>query len=312
MAHGNTVFFGTAKVGLPFLEWLFAHTRLQLIITQPDARGGRDRRDHLEPPVKRFARDHEIACIQPQILRCEETETQIRAAAPDLGVVVAYGRYIPRRVATIPRCRTINAHFSLLPRWRGAAPVQRSLEAGETRTGVSLFEIRPRMDAGPVWASRALEVDADETAPELFARLAAAGADLLAETLPRILTGNNRPRPQDHDQATFAPQLRKEEGRIDWTLTARRIYDRWRAFQPWPGVYFELDDAPVKVIQCRPLENAGADREPGTVLETNREHLRVACGGGSALEIDRIQPPCKRPMTPHCYSLGNVLPPRLP
>lgn len=311
MAHGNTVFFGTADVALPFLECLLSHTRLRLIITQPDARGGRSRRN-LEPPVKVFARAHDIPCIQPEVLRCRETEDQIRAAAPDLGVVVAYGRYIPRQVAAIPRRNTINAHFSLLPRWRGAAPVQRSLEAGESRTGVTLFEIRPRMDAGPIWASRSLEVSADETAPELFTRLSAAGAGLLAETMPRILAGTDSPRPQDHERATFAPQLRKEEGRIDWALPAVGIFNRWRAFQPWPGVYFEMDGRPVKVIACRPMDIPATGHAPGTVLETDRQRMRVVCGSGSVLEVTRIQPPCKRAMTPYCFALGNVLPEQLP
>ncbi|HDP95145.1 MAG TPA: methionyl-tRNA formyltransferase [Candidatus Aminicenantes bacterium] len=311
MAHGNSVFFGTAEVGLPFLECLLRHTRLRLIITQPDARGGRNRRN-LEPPVKAFAREHDITCIQPEVLRCPETEDQIHEADPDLGVVVAYGRYIPRRVATIPRRNTINAHFSLLPRWRGAAPVQRCLEAGESRTGVTLFEIRPRMDAGPIWASRALDVDPGETAPELFGRLAPAGSDLLAETMPRILEGTDSLRPQEHDHATFAPQLRKEEGRINWDARAREIFNRWRAFQPWPGVFFELDGRPVKVITCRPMDLSESPHPPGTVLETDRERMQVVCGSGSVLEVTRIQPPCKRPMTPYCFALGNALPKRLP
>ena len=311
MANGNTVFFGTAAVGLPFLEILRQHTRLRLIVTQPDARGGRNRRA-LEPPVKTFADTHGIPCAQPEVLRCKETEALIRGAAPDLAVVVAYGRYIPRSIAGIPVKGTVNAHFSLLPRWRGAAPVQRCLEAGESRTGVTLFEIRPRMDSGPVWAQCRVDVAPDETAPQLFERLSARGAELLTATLPRILAGRDTPVPQDHDQATQAPPLRKEEGRIDWTLPARDIYNRWRAFQPWPGVFFFLDDQPVKVLACRPGADSAADETPGTVLETSTRRMHVACGAGSTLEVIRIQPSCKRPMTPHCFSLGNALPKRLP
>lgn len=311
MAHGKTVFYGTAAVGLPFLERLLRDTDLRLIITQPDARGGRNRRA-LEPPVKTFAREHDIPSIQPQVLRCEETEDRITGTDADLAVVVAYGRYIPRSIARLPRRRTVNAHFSLLPRWRGAAPVQRSLEAGEDRTGVTLFEIRPRMDSGPVWASREVEVAPDEAAPELFQRLAAIGADLLGETLPRIIEGREDPVPQDPARATHAPPLRKEEGRIDWTRTAREIFNRWRAFQPWPGIFFHLDEKPVKVVECRPGDSPAAKESPGTVLDLNKDFLCVACGEKSILEIRMIQPPCKRPMTPHCFALGNKLPAVLP
>jgi len=311
MAHGNTVFFGTAAVGLPFLERLLHATDLRLIITQPDARGGRNRRS-LEPPVKTFAREHGIPCIQPQVLRCRETEERITGTDPDLAVVVAYGRYIPRTIARLPRRRTVNAHFSLLPRWRGAAPVQRSLEAGEQRTGVTLFEIRPRMDSGPVWASREVDVAPDEAAPGLFERLAAIGADLLEDTLPRIMKGRETPIPQDHRLATHAPPLRKEEGRIDWSRPAREIFNRWRAFQPWPGIFFHLDDKPVKVVACRPGDSLSAGHSPGTILKLDGHRLRVACGAQSALDILRIQPPCKRPMTPHCFAQGNQLPDLLP
>ena len=310
MDRGNTIFYGTAAAGLPFLEYLTRHTNLKLVVTQPDARGGR-KRQILEPPVKTFAREHSIPCVQPEVLRCEEFEDHVREAEADLAVVIAYGRYISRSIARIPRCGTINVHFSLLPHWRGAAPVQRALEAGETVSGVTIFEIRPRMDAGPVWSSRSLDVDPDETAPQLFDRLSAMGTDLLAETLPRILEGTRVPEPQDHEAATQAAPLRKEEGRIDWNLSARTLYNRWRGFQPWPGIFFEMSDRTVQVLECVPFTEEPTSSPPGTVLEITDTGMRVACGANDVLQLNRIQPQCKRPMTPHCFSMGNKVPTRL-
>lgn len=310
MDRGNTIFYGTAGVGLPCLQSLARDTNLKLIITQPDARSGRSRKLS-QPPVKTFALEKGIPCIQPEVLRCEASEARIREARADIAVVIAYGRYIPRAIARIPRCRTINVHFSLLPRWRGAAPVQRTLEAGETVSGVTIFEIRPRMDAGPIWSRRSLEVAPHETAPQLFDRLSRMGSELLMDTIPRILGGDESPEPQNHRDASQALPLRKEEGRIDWSLSARTLFNRWRGFQPWPGLFFKISDLTVRVLSCAPCGEDSKGVSPGTVLEVTETGMLVACGSGEVLRLDHIQPQCKRPMSPHCFSLGNKIPDRL-
>jgi methionyl-tRNA formyltransferase len=309
VANGEIVFFGTAAIGVPVLRELRDHFRLALIVSQPDSRGGR-RRQEIVPAVKRFALENGLPLIQPPSLREPGLAEMIGRNRPLIAVVVAYGQFIPRAIYSLPRWNTINVHFSLLPAYRGAAPVQRAIENGDTMSGITIFEINGRMDAGDVWSRREVAIDAGETTASLQQRLGELAAPFLRQTLEQIFAGKIRKEKQDDSLATLAPAVSKDEGRVDWNLPAERLVNRLRAFTPWPGLFFSMDGRQVKIIgaECRkPSQSAAA----GVILSLSEQGLEVGCGQGSALILTAIQPAGKKPMTPGQYSLGNRFPARL-
>lgn len=192
--------------------------------------------------------------------------------------------------------------------------MQRALEHGEAKTGVTIFEIAKKLDSGPIWSQKEFPIQPDDTTEILFDRLSREGAPFLIETLEQIIGGKIEKIPQDHDQATFAPPIEKGEGKIDWHMPAQQLYNKFRAFSPWPGLHFHIQDILVNVKNIHPLPDSESLREltagkqPGDVLEMNKQSLTVCCGQNSALEILEMQPQCKKPMSPYCYSLGNPIP----
>lgn len=306
MANGNLVFYGTNDIAVPFLEELEKNDRLGLIVTQPDSVGGRNRQP-LIPPVKRFAVERGIDVVQPKRLKDPELLERIGNLEPLAAVVVSYGRLIPKALYSLPRYGTLNVHFSLLPLYRGAAPVQRAIENGESRTGITVFEINERLDAGDIWAVMETEIDPAETSAMLFRRMAAVGPGFLRETLEKIFSAKIAKHPQDDARATLAPVLDKKEARIEWTRTAMRIHDQFRAFIPWPGLYFMSSSRKMKIKQCRPA-GISHQRATGAFHSLDRTALRICCGEGTILEITELQPEGKQPMTPYQYSLGNRFP----
>jgi methionyl-tRNA formyltransferase len=318
MASGNNrvVFFGTSAVCLPFLEVLHAHFNLALVITQPDALGGRNK--HLiVPPVKTFALDQGIDFVQPAQVRDQGLADRIRDISPAVAVVISYGQFIPKSIFSIPGHGTVNVHFSLLPQYRGAAPVQRAIENGEQKTGITIFDIDCHMDSGAIWAVKEFDIFKAETAGDLLTRLSHTGAPFLEETLAAILAGRSQKIPQDHGRATLAPAVLKEEGRVDWTWSAGQILNKQRAFTPWPGLFCLRDNKIFKLTRLRPLADAGTiasvlpGKNPGDVLGLDKEGLKVCCGQHTVLEILEFQPEGKKPMTPFCYCLGHPLPAKL-
>ncbi len=308
--NGDLVFFGTAAIGLPILKELSRNYRLRLVVTQPDRRGGRSRQPII-PPVKRFALEHRLMLLQPPDLKEPEVELAMRRIEPDIAVVVAYGQFIPREIRNLPRHRTVNVHFSLLPAYRGAAPVQRAIQNGESRSGLTIFEISGRMDAGPVWAREEVAIRPDDTTLSFQQRLAERAAPFLRQTLEHIVAGKIQAVPQDEALATQAPPLIKEEGRVNWQLPARRLYDSLRAFTPWPGLFFQLESQLVKILGA--VASQGTHQaQAGEVLSLAPAGLQVACGLGTVLEITSIHPEGKKAMSPWQYSLGNRFPKRLP
>lgn len=310
MANGKLVFFGTSDICLPFLEALTQEYELSLMVTQPDALGGRNRKKVIEPPVKIFARENGIPFEQPETLKDDAFKERLRESDPLLGVVISYGQLIPKSVFTIPKHRMINVHFSMLPLYRGAAPVQRGVENGDTATGISIFELVKKMDAGPVWAQKEYPIGPDDTTESLWKSLSTQGAEFLMETTAGILDGRLEKVPQDHDKATFAPPVRKDESLLNWEWTAQQVYNKYRAFTPWPGLCCEVEKLRFKLTNIR-LSSLTHDQRPGDVLSWDKKALRVCCGEGTVLEILELQPPGKKPMTPHCFCQGNELPDRL-
>jgi methionyl-tRNA formyltransferase len=310
MGSGRVVFFGTPDICIPFLEILRDFFDLQLIVTQPDAVGGRNRKKKLVPAAKTFAMENDIDYLQPQTLKDEQLKDKMQNLHPDIGVVISYAKFIPGSIFKIPKHKTINVHFSMLPIYRGAAPVQRALENGDQSTGITIFEIVKKMDAGPIYTQKEFVISPTDTTEILWQKLSHEGAEFLRETLDKILKNKIVKKEQDHELATFAPAVKKEESKVDWHLEATQIYNKFRAFTPWPGLSCFAYDKQFKLtdIKVSPLTHKTI---PGHVLSMDRKSLKICCGQGSVLEVLEFQPQGKRTMSPFCYCLGNELPERL-
>jgi methionyl-tRNA formyltransferase len=257
------------------------------VLTQPDRPSGRGRK--LTPgPVKAYALEHGLEVRQPRTLRDDDAVAMLRDFEPDLLVVAAYGLILPQSVLDVPRLGCLNVHASLLPRWRGAAPIQAAVLNGDAVTGISLMQMEAGLDTGPVFATAELAIGERETAGELHDRLAALGGKLLVERLDDIVLGRLEAIPQDDAQSTYAGKITREDAEIDWSQPAVAIDRQVRAFNPVPGAWTEALGEPVKIWLAKPV--AGADAEPGTVVAAGRDGLVVACGKG-CLAIESLQRP---------------------
>lgn len=284
------VFFGTPEFAVPSLEALLAsgYTPL-LVVSQPSRPAGRGHALK-EPPVVETARRLGLPFVQVESVREETFLARLRELSPDLAVVVAFGQIFRRELLELPRFGCFNVHASLLPKYRGAAPIQAAVAAGEKITGVTVQQMTRGLDAGPLLGRAELTVGDDETAEALSPRLAALGGELLVETLRRLERNELQPEPQDDNLATFAPRLLRSEGATDFSLAARTIFNRWRGFTPWPGLYSQLRGQPLKVLTCRPLPGE-TTAPPGTILGLVDDTLAISCGGGTILGVLRVQRP---------------------
>lgn len=260
-----------------------------LVVAQPDRPAGRGMKMQ-KPAVAEAAIELGLPLVQPPKLDAAFLE-QVRELRPDAGIVVAYGKILRKALLDIPPRGFLNVHGSILPRWRGAAPVQRAIEAGDRESGVAIMQLDEDLDHGPVFDVARLAIGDDELAPSLFARLAESGARLLVEVLDRIERGDITPREQDHSAATHAKKIEKEEGLVDWSQPARRIYDRFRAFQPWPGLTAMIGGEAIKLTDV--AMSSEMHGVPGEVVSIDRDGIVVQCGG-SALRIRQMQRPGKR------------------
>jgi methionyl-tRNA formyltransferase len=304
------VFMGSGAFAIPSLEALISTGHeVAAVVTQPDKEKGRGR-EMAPPPVKPIALARGIPVLQPRRIKLPEAQEELRTLAPEMQVVVAYGQILPRTVIEIPPRGTVNVHSSLLPRYRGAAPIQWAIVNGETETGVTTMMIDEGLDTGPMLLAEATPIGDNETAPELESRLALIGARLLIQTIDRILAGTVTPQPQDHARATLAPIIEKEQGRIDWTRTAHAIGCQVRGFTPWPGTTTMLAERPLKVLRVRELADSGTE-SPGTLVGMDREGLIVACGEGTRLQLLEVQPESKKAMPAAAFAAGARLSPGL-
>lgn len=303
------VFFGSPAAALPsFTALLDAGHEIALVVTQPDKPAGRGRR--LTPSaVKALALERGLAVLEPVRIRADAAAAErVRAAGADVHVVVAYGQIIPHDVHFPPRYHSLNVHFSLLPKYRGAAPVQWTVLSGEAESGVTIIELNDRMDEGDILAQERVAVEPRETAAALEARLAVLGARLLVRTLEDL---DRLPRvPQDHGRATLAPKIRKEDGRIAWTEAAAAVDRKVLALADRAGVFTFVKGRRVNILRGRtvgqPREGAA---EPGTVSSVSKAGLGVACGAGTAYLIEELQPEGKDAMSAYAFSLGARLSP---
>jgi len=257
------------------------------VVTQPAKPVGRGRKEQ-DPPVARWAREQGLQVMQPERVRDPTFLAEMREVAPAVAVVVAFGQIFPRDLLSLPRHGCINLHASLLPRWRGAAPIQATLAAGETRTGVTTMQMEAGLDTGPILLQEEIEIGPEETAGELWSRLAGVGASLMVRTLESLAAGTLTAQPQDDALATYAPRLTRESGRVDWTRPAREIGHRLRAYTPWPGLTAELRGEPVKLVSIEALAEE-TDEGPGTFLGLRDGALTVAAGSGSVLAVRELQ-----------------------
>ena len=292
------IFMGTPAFAVPTLEaCLEAGHEVAAVFTQPDRPKGRGG-ELAQSPVKQCALAHSLPIHQPPRVRHPEVVEQIRAIAPRAIVVVGYGQIIPQSIIDIPALGILNVHASLLPFYRGAAPIQWAVANGEIETGVTIMRIDAGLDTGDILLKESTLIGRDEPAPVLSSRLAAIGAALLIEALRGLDAGTITPVPQDHSIATLAPILKKEDGRIDWSLPAQTIYNRLRGFTPWPGAsttfrgqQLYIQSARLAADPAAPTTTALATAAPGTLLPAvpARNRLSVACGSGTALEILELQ-----------------------
>jgi methionyl-tRNA formyltransferase len=283
------VFCGTPAFAVPSLRALLADSYFQVaaVVTQPDRPRGRGKKT-ASSPVKDAALEAGIPVYQPEKIKSESSLDYFKRLAPDAVVIIAYGQIIPAALIAIPRLGWINLHGSLLPKYRGAAPINWAIINGEKVTGLTTMQIDAGLDTGPMLLKYQTGIGTDETAPDLYAQLAEAGAPLIVETLKKLDQGEITPTPQDNSQASLAPPLKKEDGRIDWFLPAPKIYNRIRGLQPWPGAFTTFRGATCR-IWGKPLKPVAAGGMPGIILPTQEDGLLVICGASTVLHVEQVQ-----------------------
>jgi len=296
------VFMGSPAFGLPALRWLAAAHEVVGLVTQPDRPAGRGRK-LAPPPVKALALELGLPTIQPSRLRDVTAMDQLRAWNPELIVVAAFGQILRPEILQLPARGCVNLHASLLPRHRGAAPIPAAILAGDTETGITLMRMDEGVDTGPILAQERLIVAADDTALTLGVKLAELAGTTVERHLPNFCRGELPGRQQPDAGATYAPPLRKADGRLDFTLSAITLERRVRAFNPWPGTFAIWQGEPLKVLRAQPLAASGAPRvNPGTVFR-HPEGMGAACGEGALLLVE-VQPSGKRPMAGEAFLRG--------
>lgn len=299
VSKGSIIFFGSPQFAIPTLKLLLEKAEnVSLVVTQPDKPKGRGK--EVQPTeVKKLALKHGLPVIEPVNLRDREFLSRIESLKPEIAVVVAYGKILPKELLTIPRYGCINLHASLLPKYRGAAPIQWALINGETVTGVTTMLIDEGLDTGPILLQREVPIDDEDNAITLSEKLSQIGAQLVLETVVKLREGAISAKPQQ-GEPSYAPQLKKEQGRIDWSASAREIFNLVRGTYPWPSAYCFFRDERVKLIKTRVLDGEAV---PGLVVKA-KEQLVVGTAEG-LLEILLIQPEGKRVMTAKEFTLGR-------
>jgi methionyl-tRNA formyltransferase len=319
----RVLFLGTAAFARPCLRALVeAGHDVRAVVTQPDRPKGRSKTP-TPPPLKEEVGALALACpvLQPERVRDAAALGAIADHGPfDVGVVVAYGQILPQELLDLPRLGCVNVHGSLLPRWRGASPVQRAVAAGDPETGVTIQQMVMRLDAGPVLSTAATPIGRDETSGALLERLATIGAELLTATLPRLAAGALEAAPQDESLATYAPTLHKREGGIAWTRQAVELAHHVRGMHPWPGAFTfvhrqgaEGTKPPQRLVVLAASEYAASagdgDGPPAGTVRLREGWPEVRCGDGAFLRLERVQPAGKRPMTGEAWARGRAVAP---
>ena len=297
------VFMGTPAFAVPTLAQLIETQTVVGVVTQPDRPAGRGQ--EMRPsPVKELAQAAGLPLYQPHSLRKPEAAVPLRAWQPQAIVVAAYGQILRPHILELPPLGCMNVHASLLPRWRGAAPIQYALLAGDTETGISLMQMDEGLDTGPVFVQQAIPIRPDETAETLHDRLAALGAEMIRTHLDDILAGRLQPHAQDDERATVAPMIEKEDGRLDWTQPAAQLERRVRAMMPWPGAFTTWQGRRLKVLSARPAPDAAQVAAVVGQVVQDGNVVAVCCGSG-ALQLFQVQLAGKRAMSADDFVRGR-------
>lgn len=293
---------GSPEFALPTLKKLVEHYSVVGVVTQPDRPAGRGR-EMKPPPVKILAESMGLPVTQPPRLRTSEALEQLRAWAPDLIVVAAFGQILRQEVLDLPPHGCINVHASLLPRWRGASPINAAILHGDKQTGVTIMRMDASLDTGPILSQRAIPIEPDDTAASLGEKLARLGADLLIETLPPYLKGELQPQPQDDSLATYAPMLKKEDGWLDFRRPVEELVRQVRAYHPWPGAFYDgWSGGHLKVLRARSIPEAALQLKPGErAIYQGLPAVRAADG---LLVLEEVQPAGKKGMSGKTFLLG--------
>lgn len=293
---------GTPNFSVPILEALIEKYEVIGVVTQPDKKVGRHQ-ELMASPVKECALKHHIPVFQPIKIRTEYED--IVALNPDLIVTAAYGQIVGMKLLNAPKYRSINVHASLLPKYRGGAPIHEAIKQGETETGVTIMYMEKGMDSGDILAQRKIPITDEDNAGTMFEKLSLLGRDLLLEVIPKLVNGEIEPIKQDETKVTFAYNVTKEEEKLDFTKPARMVFNHIRAYNPFPVAYMELGDDVIKVYDSKVSEEMH-NSVPGTILKTTKQGFLIACGEATTLEILEVQPSGKRKMKASDYANGAL------
>lgn len=298
------VFMGTPAFSVPILEGLLAENyEIAAVVTQPDRPVGR-KKTITPPPVKAAAVEQGLLVLQPEKISGSPEMEKIAELAPDLIVTAAFGQFLPEKLLQIPRLGAINVHASLLPKYRGGAPVHYAIMNGETETGVTIMEMIKKMDAGGIFSQRSIPITKQDDVGTMFEKLSLVGKELLLETLPKIINGELKPTPQDEAEVTFSPNITREQEAIDWNKTAEEVDNQVRGMHPWPIAFTNYEAARWKIFRTTPTdENTTA--EPGTIVLRTKRELHIACGEGTIVAIEELQPAGKGKQTVQAFLNGS-------
>lgn len=298
---------GTPAFSVPILQALIDNQSLEVIavVSQPDRKVGR-KQIITPPPVKQLATEHAIPVYQPEKLSGSEEMAAILALEPDLIITAAYGQYVPTKLLNAPTHRAINVHASLLPKFRGAAPIHYAVLTGEKKTGVTIMYMEKEMDAGDIISQREIDIADEDDTGTLFEKLSLIGRDLLMDTLPAIFAGENASIKQNADEVSFSPMISKEQEKINWEKTALEIFNHVRALRPAPGAYTLLNEERFKIWDTKVIEEE-TKLAPGTIIAADNKHLQVACGEGTVLSLIEVQPSGKKRMPVSNFLAGTQL-----
>ncbi len=305
------VFMGTPDFAVPSLKLLLEKGYdISLVVTQPDKPAGRGKKLK-PPPVKEFALEHGLKVVQPETLKDKGFVERLKEISPDFIVVVAYGKIIPKEILEIPKYCVLNVHASLLPKFRGASPIQSALLEGEKETGVTIMKVSERLDAGDIFLQEKVQITEGDNAETLHDKLSVLGAELLIKAIEGIVSGSLQATPQDETRATYCKQISKEEGKIDWSLSAERIFNMIRAFTPWPSAYTYFRGKQLKLLKALAVECSDSS-SPGTIVRVDKDSFTVKAGKG-CVKVLRVKLEGKREMDAgefingYRLSVGEVL-----
>lgn len=303
----KVIFMGTPAFSVPILQALIDEETIEIVgvVSQPDRKVGR-KQIITPPPVKQLAMEHNLTMYQPEKLSGSDEMREILTLDIDLIITAAYGQYVPTKLLNAPTHRAINVHASLLPKYRGAAPIHYAVLNGDEKTGVTIMYMEKEMDAGNIISQREIAINDEDDTGNLFEKLSLVGRDLLMDTLPAIFAGENESIVQNEDEVTFSPMISKEQEKIDWTLTAREVFNHIRALRPAPGAYTILEDQRFKIWAAEVVED-NTSAEPGTIIFADTKEMYVACGEGSVLSLIEVQPSGKKRMPVANFLAGTQI-----